>query len=87
MDKTFTPEQRRRFAAAVGKNEQYIYQCLTGLRNMSPSLARQIEDKFPGEVSRKDLCQDTWRSIWPELAEWDGSERRANPPCSGKKAK
>ena len=68
MTKQITPEKRRALAAQVGVHEQYLYQCLTGRRDMNPAEARRIEDATRGEVSRRMLCQKTWEGIWPELA-------------------
>ena len=63
------PERRRQIAAQVGAHEQYLYQCLTGRRDMNPAEARRIEDATSGEITRQMLCQKTWRGIWPELGE------------------
>lgn len=68
MEKTFTPDERRAIADKVGVNAQYIYQCLTGRRDMNPSEARRIETETEGLVTRQMLCQKTWAGIWPELA-------------------
>ena len=67
MSKQITPERRREVAALVGVNEQYLYQCLTGRRDMNPAEARRLEDQTNGELNRQMLCQKTWRGIWPEL--------------------
>jgi DNA-binding transcriptional regulator YdaS (Cro superfamily) len=64
-----TPADRRRLADQVGVNEQYLYQCLSGLRDMNPGKARRIEGETNGALHRRMLCQKTWREIWPELAE------------------
>lgn len=67
MSKQITPERRREVAELVGVNEQYLYQCLTGRRDMNPSEARRLENETGGEVRRQMLCQKTWKGIWPEL--------------------
>ena len=69
MENRITPEQRRDIAAAVGLNEQYLYQCLTGRRDMNPAEARRVEAETFGRVTRRMLCQKTWKAIWPELAD------------------
>ena len=61
------PERRRSLAAQVGASEQYLYQCLTGRRDMNPAEALRIEKATKGELSRQMLCQKTWLGIWPEL--------------------
>ena len=62
-----TPEERRRLAEKVGINEQYLYQCLTGRREMSAGEAVRIERQTKGKITRKMVCQGSWKSIWPEL--------------------
>ena len=68
MTKEITPDDRKRLAAAHGVNEQYLYQLLTGRRDMNPIEARRVEDESGGELTRKMLCQKTYAGIWPELA-------------------
>lgn len=68
MTKQITPEKRRELANQVGVHEQYLYQCLTGRRDMNPTEARRIEEQTGGAISRQMLCQKTWAGIWPELA-------------------
>lgn len=67
MSTQLTPEQRRDVAAKVGVHEQYLYQCLTGRRDMNPAEARRVEHESDGLITRKMLCQKTWAGIWPEL--------------------
>jgi DNA-binding transcriptional regulator YdaS (Cro superfamily) len=69
MSKQFTPEDRKRLAAAAGIDEQYLYQCLTGRRDMNPERARRAEIDTHGELTRQTLCQKTYAGIWPELVE------------------
>ena len=68
MEVEITPAQRREIAARVGVHEQYLYQCLTGRRDMNPAEARRVESESGGLLTRQMLCQKTWRGIWPELA-------------------
>lgn len=68
MQKQLTPAERRIIAASAGINEQYLWQCLTGRRDMNPAEARRIEDLADGLVTRQMLCQKSWQGIWPELA-------------------
>jgi len=65
---TITADERRCLADKVGINEQYLYQCLTGRRDMSAIEAVRVEQETAGRVGRKMVCQGSWRSIWPELA-------------------
>ena len=68
MEKSFTPSDRKRISALTGIDEQYLYQCLTGRRDMNPAQARKAEEATNGEVTRQMLCQRTYAGIWPELA-------------------
>jgi DNA-binding transcriptional regulator YdaS (Cro superfamily) len=69
MNTQITPDERRQLAEKVGINEQYLYQCLTGRREMSASEAVRVEMETKGKISRKMLCQESWKGIWPELVE------------------
>lgn len=69
MQKEITPSERKAWADKLDVNEQYLYQCLTGVRNMNPEKARRIEVESGGALTRQMLCQETWRGIWPELAD------------------
>jgi len=69
MSKQITPEERRSWAEKAGINEQYLYQCLTGRRDMSAAEASRIEGISGGAITRKMICQKTWQAIWPELVE------------------
>ena len=69
MNTHITPDERRQLAEKVGVNEQYLYQCLTGRREMSASEAVWVEQETGGKISRKMLCQGSWQAIWPELVE------------------
>lgn len=69
MSTTITPERRRQLAEQHEVDPQYLYQCLTGRKNMNPTSARRVEDATGGELTRKMLCQGTWSGIWPELAD------------------
>jgi DNA-binding transcriptional regulator YdaS (Cro superfamily) len=86
MDPQITAEDRRRFADQLGLHEQYLYQCLTGRREMKPSEAVRAEIETGGALKRQMLCQHTYAAIWPELAKqpakWDGKERRKAGPCT-----
>jgi len=68
MEQKLTPAERQELADLVGLNEQWLYQCLTGRRDMSPAEAIRVEAASGGNVTRQMLCQGTWAKIWPELA-------------------
>lgn len=67
MNNELTPEKRKRLAEKLKVSEQYLYQCLTGRRDMGPIEARRVEMESGGVLTRKMLCQKTWFGIWPEL--------------------
>ena len=52
-----------------GLSEQYLYQCLRGLRCMAAEDAMRLELETRGELRRVDLCKAKAHLIWPELAE------------------
>lgn len=68
MENHITAQERKNIAALAGVHEQYLYQCLTGRRDMNPGEARRVEDLTNKVVRREMLCQKTWQAIWPELA-------------------
>lgn len=79
MDTNITPERRRELADQLGLSEQYLYQCLTGRREMRPAEAMRVELASGGVLTRRMLCTKTYADVWPELidaGEWDGHERR-----------
>lgn len=39
-----------------------------GYRRCSPELAALVEFHSQGQVTRRELCPDNWRIVWPELA-------------------
>ena len=74
MANPITPERRKQLAEKHGINEQYLYQCLTGRRDMGPAEAMRIETETGKELTRQMLCQKTHVSIWPDLLEPDTVE-------------
>lgn len=75
MSKVIDPAERRRWAEALGVSDAYLYQCLTGRRDMNPGQARQLEDASGGVLKRWLLCQKSWYRIWPELVGREGAPR------------
>ena len=57
MDNKLTAQQRQELAQTVGLNEQWLYQCLSGRRDMSPAEAIRVEAASNGTVTRQMLCQ------------------------------
>ena len=65
--KQISVDDRKRLADQLGVHEQYLYQCLTGRREMSAAEAMRAEQVTGGELTRQMLCQKTHGRIWPEL--------------------
>ncbi len=82
MSKEMSPARRKEIAALYGSDERYLYQCLTGRRDMGPAEAMRLETATKGELRRWDLCQHTWYLIWPDLVGTDGAPR---PGASAKR--
>ena len=67
MDKPITAKRRKELAKKVGISDPYLYQCITGRKDMNPAEARRVEEETKKELRREVLCQNTWAGIWPEL--------------------
>lgn len=76
MSIKITPERRKQIASIHAVNEQYLYQCLTGRRDMSPAEAMRLEVETGKELTRQMLCQKTYAGIWPELAAIEPAEEK-----------
>jgi DNA-binding transcriptional regulator YdaS (Cro superfamily) len=68
--RTVTPSQRVKVAEAIGLNEQYLYQCLTGRRPTPELHCPGIEREFNGEITVEELRPDvSWQRVpdphWP----------------------
>lgn len=61
-----TPRERIELAELAGLNEQYLYQCLTGRRDMDAIVASKLEVKTSGRIRRWHVRKD-WAAVWPEL--------------------
>lgn len=62
-----TAPERKRWADQLGINEQYLYQCLTGRRDMDAATAMRVETESGGVLKRQMLCQSSFRAVWPDL--------------------
>lgn len=68
-----TAPERSAVADAIGVNEQYLYQCLTGRRPTPPDRCPPIERATAGRVTCEVLRPDvTWQRVpdpdWPHPA-------------------
>lgn len=75
---TIPARERRRLAEVAGVDEQYLYQCLTGRRDMDAAEARRVEAVTGHVIRRWHLRQRDWHLIWPELVGVPGV-----PPAPG----
>lgn len=73
MVQDYPIEERRRLAEAYGINPTYLYQCLSGHRQMAAAEARALEERSNGELKRWQLRVHDWFLIWPELIGMDGA--------------
>lgn len=62
-----TPADRKLLAEQIGVHEQYLYQCLTGRREMDAAAAMKAELETGGVLKRQMLCQKTFKAIWLDL--------------------
>lgn len=69
MKTEFTAEERSSIVDKTGVNAAYLYQCLTGRKDMKPADAVRVERKAGIVGLRLSLRQRDGHEIWPELAE------------------
>lgn len=58
--------ERAKLAALINISEQYLYQCLRGVRDLDATQAARLEKKSSKRVRRWQLRRD-WAETWPEL--------------------
>lgn len=68
-----TPEQRAALAQELGIDPLYLYQLLTGRREMEPKAAVRLEQRSAGRLRRWHLRAKTWHEVWPELIGAEGA--------------
>ena len=73
MDSKFTASERQRLADVANMSAAYLYQCLTGRRDMGPIEAIRVEKATDGVIRRWDVCTKTWWQIWPDLIGAEGA--------------
>lgn len=67
-------KERATLAALIERDEQFIYQCLTGRRQMDATMASRLEKLSAGRVRRWDVRRD-WAETWPELVGIPGAPK------------
>jgi DNA-binding transcriptional regulator YdaS (Cro superfamily) len=65
--------ERQAVAAKLGISEQYLYQCLTGRKNMRPEEAVRVERDSASGIRRWQVRISDWHLIWPELINAEGA--------------
>lgn len=71
---TMPPKVRADMAALASISEQYLYQCLTGRRDMDATEAVRVEKATGFRVRRWQLRKD-WYLTWPELIGTEGAPK------------
>lgn len=69
----FTTEQRSALAEELGIDPLYLYQLLTGRREMEPKAAVLLERRSGQRLRRWHLRVKTWHEVWPELIGAEGA--------------
>lgn len=72
-DCPFSPQERAELAAVLHRSADYLYQCLTGRRSMSPKEAVRAERLTNGRLRRWHVCPNDWHETWPELIGAEGA--------------
>lgn len=72
MNTEISPVRRAELAELHELNDPYLYQCLSGRKEMNAAEAVRIEKLTGGEIKRWMLRGRSWHLIWPELIGADG---------------
>lgn len=73
---------RDAFAVSCKTSLGHLRNVAYGCRRCGPELAALVELHSQGQVTRRELCPDNWRLVWPELAKIDAALRHPAPPAS-----
>ena len=60
-------KERDAIADAHGINRRYLYQCLTGRRQLDERSAVRLEEGSGQRIRRWHVRQTDWHLTWPEL--------------------
>ena len=58
---------RDAFAASCETSPGHLRNVAYGYRRCAPELAALVELHSQGQVTRRELCPDNWKIVWPEL--------------------
>jgi DNA-binding transcriptional regulator YdaS (Cro superfamily) len=64
---TIDAATRGQLAKELGLDPGYLYQLLTGRREMHPQAAAELERESCGRIRRWHVRSRTWHLVWPEL--------------------
>lgn len=73
---TLTAPERQAAAQAIGVNEQYLYQCLTGRRTTPADRCHAIEHATGGQVTCEELRPDV---VWLRVPDGDWPHPQGRP--------
>lgn len=62
-----TTSRRKELCEMHGLSDDYVYQCLAGVKSMQPAEALRVERITGGEITRKMLRRNDYWTIWPDL--------------------
>ena len=68
-----TASERRELAELVKVDEQYLYQCLSGRKDMKAHEAVRVERASGLRLRRWHLRRNDWWLNWPELIGAEGA--------------
>lgn len=68
-----TPTERRELAELTKVDEQYLYQCLSGRKDMKVHEAVRVERESGFRLRRWQLRRNDWWLNWPELIGAEGA--------------
>lgn len=70
---TISIDERNRLCEQFAIDPRYLYQLLTGRRELEPARAVKLEQLTGGRLRRWHLRARTWHLIWPELIGVEGA--------------
>ncbi len=74
-----TAKERNELAALAGVDKDYLYQCMSGRRDMDAPKAAEVERATGNRIRRWHLRRD-WHLVWPELIGVTGAPRVPRAP-------
>lgn len=72
-NREITTKRRKELCREHGLSDDYIYQCIAGIRQMRSKEAVRIERITRGEITRQMLRRYDYWLVWPDLPATDGA--------------